>query len=287
MTGRGAVPLAVAFAALACIVPTAGSGQTTEPKITTITTAPGSVVRWIGDGIERCRFGDRTFQAIDGACLLPVDLGATGELVAERTAGGREQRLRVVVGAYPYSEQHIKIEDTSRVDVSPENEARAARESERIAALWPRSTALRFHLPLGPPLERPGKAGRFGARRVFNGQPRGPHTGADYSAAKGTPVLATDAGEVMLAEEHFFAGNSVFIDHGDGLISMVFHLDSIAVRPGQIVARGDKLGTVGATGRATGPHLHFGLRWRGARIDPAALLGPVAALPQAGDQAPP
>lgn len=94
-------------------------------------------------------------------------------------------------------------------------------------------------------------------------------------------MLAPADGVVVLAEEQFFAGRAVYLDHGDGLISMSFHLSEIAVAEGQEVKRGQLIGRVGATGRVTGPHLHFGLRWRGARIDPAALLGEPAALPSA------
>ena len=183
------------------------------------------------------------------------------------------------VGEYPYPVQHITLQDDSHVDLSPEDLARAGRESARIDALWDLDTPRRFTLPLAPPLAHLPAGGRFGSRRVFNGEPRNPHTGADYAAAAGTPVMAVAAGRVVLAEEYFFSGNSVFIDHGDGLISMYFHLSGIAVSAGESVERGEVIGLVGATGRATGPHLHVGLRWHGARIDPAQLLAPVAALP--------
>jgi murein DD-endopeptidase MepM/ murein hydrolase activator NlpD len=91
--------------------------------------------------------------------------------------------------------------------------------------------------------------------------------------------MASARGTVVLAEEHYFAGKSVFIDHGDGLITMYFHLDRLLVEKGDTVARGQRIGTVGSSGRATGPHLHFGVRWRGARIDPLLLLGPIGNLP--------
>ena len=109
---------------------------------------------------------------------------------------------------------------------------------------------------------------------MINGEPRNPHTGVDYAADAGTAVLAVAGGSVVLAEEHFFAGKSVFIDHGNGLISMYFHLSEIGVQKGQAVELGQSVGKVGATGRATGPHLHFGLRWHGSKVDPAVLLGP-------------
>jgi murein DD-endopeptidase MepM/ murein hydrolase activator NlpD len=121
----------------------------------------------------------------------------------------------------------------------------------------------------------------FGARRFFNDQPRSPHSGIDLRAAAGTPVHAVGAGTVVLAAEHFFGGNSVYIDHGGGLISVSMHLSRMLVKQGERVTPGQVIGEVGATGRVTGPHLHFGVRWHGARVDPGLLLGPVAAIPTA------
>ena len=112
----------------------------------------------------------------------------------------------------------------------------------------------------------------FGVKRFINKQPRNPHSGIDIAAPTGTPVRAAAAGVVSLTGEHFFAGKSVYIDHGCDTFSMYFHLDSIAVQDGQTVARGDIIGRVGATGRATGPHLHWGMRMYGTPIDPFSLL---------------
>jgi len=113
----------------------------------------------------------------------------------------------------------------------------------------------------------------FGARRIINGQLRSPHSGSDYSAPLGTPVVAVNAGKVSLVAEFFFPGRLVILDHGLGLYTAYFHLDTIAVAEGERVERGQTLGTVGATGRATGPHLHFGAQVAGARVDPTTLLG--------------
>jgi murein DD-endopeptidase MepM/ murein hydrolase activator NlpD len=126
----------------------------------------------------------------------------------------------------------------------------------------------RFIRPV--PGEEPGTG--FGARRVINGRPRAPHSGSDFAAAVGTPVVAANRGRVVLTGEFFFPGRLVVLDHGLGLYTLYFHLDTIAVAEGQLVARGEPLGTVGMTGRATGPHLHFGAQMGTARIDPAALL---------------
>jgi murein DD-endopeptidase MepM/ murein hydrolase activator NlpD len=168
------------------------------------------------------------------------------------------------------------------VDLSPSDQARVARENARIAPLWETEGPPGFLLPLAPPLPPGFKGERFGSRRVFNNQPRSPHNGIDFKAPAETPVTAPADGTVVLAEEHFFAGNSVFVDHGDGLVSMVFHLARIEVSVGQQVKRGQVIGHVGSSGRATGPHLHFGVRWHGARIDPSLLLGPPEHLPSLG-----
>ncbi len=185
----------------------------------------------------------------------------------------------VRVGAYPYPEQRLEVDD-SKVHLAPEDAERAARESRQVAALWAAAERpAHFTLPLAPPLHQLPAGGRFGARRVFNGEPRSPHSGADYPARTGTPVFAAADGEVVLAAEHFFSGWSVFVDHGGGLVTMYFHLSRMDVQEGDRVRRGQKLGEVGATGRVTGPHLHFGARWHGARVDPSVLLGDPSRTP--------
>ncbi|HPC83997.1 MAG TPA: M23 family metallopeptidase [Thermoanaerobaculaceae bacterium] len=240
--------------------------------------APGSVVRWGAPGVTVCRFEGRTWAPLGEVCFFPVDLLATGTLTFERTRNGRIERVQRRVGRYPYPEQRLRVPERM-VNLSPEDLARVERENARIALLWPRESEVRFTLPLAPPLPPSFRGERFGHRRVFNGQPRSPHNGLDFKAPAGTPVTAPADGVVVLAEEHFFAGNSVFVDHGGGLISMCFHLADLPVREGQEVRRGEVLGHVGSTGRATGPHLHFGLRWHGARIDPGLLFGPPERLP--------
>lgn len=244
-----------------------------------VTVEPGSVVRWQGEGITSCRLDGRAIEPLGDACYLPIDLRRTGQLTAERTSGGRTERVRLRIGEYPYDVQRLHIEDESKVFLSPEDLRRVERENARIGALWRRGGPRRFSLPLSPPLEPLPAGGRFGAKRIINGQPRSPHSGTDYGAPRGTAVRAAADGAVVLAEEHFFGGNSVFLDHGDDLVSMYLHLDEILVREGQEVARGDLVGRVGSTGRATGPHLHFGLRWHAARVDPGLLLGPPERLP--------
>lgn len=235
---------------------------------------PGRVVRWTGDPatVTACLLDGRELDPVDGDCWYPVDLlTQPGELEFGRVRDGRTELRTVTVADYPYPIQRLTV-DPSKVHLSEEDAARAAREAARVAELWRLDGPRRFRLPLAPPLADMPAGGRFGSRRVFNDVPRSPHSGIDLAVPTGTPVLAVADGVVRLAEEHFFAGRSVFVDHGDGLVSMSFHLSGIDVSEGETVRRGQRIGTVGSTGRSTGPHLHFGIRWHGSRVDPRDLL---------------
>jgi hypothetical protein len=246
----------------------------------TLTVAPGGIVRWLGDEVDRCGLEEHSWSAVDGACWYPIDLLAPeGELRLFRWREGKRESATVWVSPYPYDVQRITLQDESRVDLSAADLARVEAENLRIGALWALDSPRRFELPLSPPLEPMPPGGRFGSRRFFNKQPRSPHTGADYSVAEGTPVRSLAAGRVALVGDFFFSGGSVFVDHGDGLISMYFHLREWWVEEGDEIGPGETIGRVGQTGRATGPHLHMGVRWRGARVDPALLLAPTASIP--------
>ncbi len=239
---------------------------------------PGQLAAWSGAGTTSCSMGGDSWKPAGDTCWYPVDLQTPeGPLTVFRVREGQREAARLRVTEYPYPEQRLEVEP-GQVELSPEDLERARRERERVSALWDLDTERRFTLPLSAPLADLPEGGRFGARRVFNDQPRSPHTGADYAAPEGTPVRAVAAGEVVLAADHFFSGKSVFIDHGDGLISMSFHLSDLAVEEGQRVEAGDVIGRVGATGRATGPHLHFGVRWHGSRVDPTDLFEPQRAV---------
>jgi murein DD-endopeptidase MepM/ murein hydrolase activator NlpD len=240
---------------------------------------PGTVVRWPGEGLEWCEVGGRRFPPLDGACVYPVDLlRAAGPLELARGRTGRRETTTLHVGRFDYPIQKLTL-PPHMVELSPEDLARVERENREMARLWSREGPRRFTLPLGAPLDPLPQGGRFGHRRIINGRPRSPHGGRDYSAADGTPVLAAADGEVAMVADQFFGGNAVFIDHGDGLVSMYMHMSRVDVAEGQAVLRGGRVGAVGSTGRATGPHLHFGVRWHGARVDPALLLGKPEAFP--------
>jgi murein DD-endopeptidase MepM/ murein hydrolase activator NlpD len=188
--------------------------------------------------------------------------------------GGRSEVWRVAfkVEDAKFQVQHLTLKDDSKVNLSDKDGLRAVRETKKVRALFKLRSDRQWSGSFVHPLVNAPAGGRFGSRRVINQQPRNAHTGADYGAPKGEHVRATNSGTVVLAEEHFFAGNSIFIDHGDGLVTMYFHLDKILVEKGQTIKKGEIIGHVGSTGRSSGPHLHFGVNYRGARINPASLL---------------
>jgi murein DD-endopeptidase MepM/ murein hydrolase activator NlpD len=259
--------------ALVLLLAAAGPGAQPPPAV-----RPGTVVRWGGEGVEWCAVGESRFDPLDGACYYAVDLlRRPGPFEVARGRGGRRETATVRVGKFDYPTQTLTLPGRM-VDLSPEDLERVHRDNQRMARLWSLEGPRRFTLPLSPPLDPLPKGGRFGHRRIINGSPRSPHGGVDYSAPAGEPVLAAADGTVALVADQFFGGNAVFVDHGDGLVTMYMHMSRVDVGEGRSVRRGERVGAVGSTGRATGPHLHFGVRWRGARVDPGLLLGDTGAI---------
>lgn len=261
---------ALLLAALAQL--TAGQGEALEVAIGHEPGLVAAVVEWNGQRVPFVRAADRWLTVIG------IDLDAApGEHVyaVERDfgpAGRQAETGRIEVDAKSFPTTALTVEP-GYVELSPENQARAARESAEIAAIYARLTPERLWTePFAVPI--PGVTGgnNFGHRRVFNGQSRDPHSGADLRAATGTPILAANRGRVVLAKDLFFSGNAVFLDHGLGVYSVYLHLSEIRVEPGQMLERGELLGLAGATGRVTGPHLHWGARIGDARVDPFSLV---------------
>jgi murein DD-endopeptidase MepM/ murein hydrolase activator NlpD len=191
------------------------------------------------------------------------------QVIVHGTNGRGE--IEFLVSDKQYVSQSLKVAPR-QVDLSAADLARFNEDKIRIGRAlshWTDSPpeSLRLSQPV------PGvRSSSFGSRRIFNGQARNPHTGMDIAAPSGTPVRVPIAGTVVDTGDYFFDGNTVFVDHGRGLISMYCHLSSIDVKPGQRVEAGTRIGAVGMTGRATGPHLHWGLNLNGTWVDPALFL---------------
>jgi len=149
--------------------------------------------------------------------------------------------------------------------------ARIGAEAAELSRKFSRVTPPRWRTPFLPPVEE-YRPVNFGARRVINGHPRMPHSAVDITLPAGTPVRAIADGRVAFAGDQFFGGRSVVIDHGGGVFSVYYHLKEFSVEEGREISRGDRIGSVGSTGRATGPHLHFGVRVPGGRVDPTRLF---------------
>jgi murein DD-endopeptidase MepM/ murein hydrolase activator NlpD len=251
----------------------------------TITAAQGTVVRWSSPGTERCTMGNRSWPPIGESCYYPIDLEhKPGAIRISRKGSGPAEIAHVTVESHDYGTQEIQLPDIPQAHPSAADLQRNGRERVLLEKVFRgRQGPARFKLPLGPPF-RPFTAGKsFGVNRVFDGEPAPQrHTGTDYPAAAGASVLAVADGTVVMAQDLFYPGKAVFIDHGGGLITMYFHLSEIQVKNGQQVKSGGRIGLVGTTGRSTGPHLFFGVRWHGARIDPQLVLDDPAKIPAIG-----
>jgi murein DD-endopeptidase MepM/ murein hydrolase activator NlpD len=212
--------------------------------------------------------------AADGSFVFGFgrDAAATA-LLAVRTPDGRREERVIEVRRRAWSVQRIDGLPEEKVTPDPQRVERIRAEAALVAERRKvESARMGFRDGFSAPAE--GRiSGVFGSQRILNGAPRAPHSGTDVAAAAGAPVHAAAAGVVTLAHpDLFFTGKTVMIDHGHGLSSVYAHLSEIAVREGQAVAKGQRLGRVGASGRATGPHLHWGVSWFDERLDPETVL---------------
>ncbi len=208
--------------------------------------------------------------------LLGIDLQdepGTHELIVELKTGEERRTFRYSVSIVKgkFHVEHLTL-PKDKVDLDEKSVARWKAEQEQVKAALVEGSLTKLWQPgfVEPVSGR--RTGIFGSMRIMNGQARNPHNGEDIGAPLGTPVAATNDGVVRLTVDHIFSGKGVFLDHGLGLYSMYFHLSEVLVKDGDQVKAGQIVGKVGSTGRATGPHLHWGAKLNGARINPYALL---------------
>jgi len=221
--------------------------------------------------------GKRVMVLPDGAKWravvgIPLSVKPGRESLTVKTAKGASRTIHFRVKPTEYETQRITIKNRHLVSPTQADLKRIRREHREIhaaLAAWNFSPVIEVHFQL--PI-RGVLTSSFGLRRIFNGKPRHPHSGLDIAAPKGTPIHAPAKGTVIDTGHYFFDGNTVFLDHGQGLVTMYCHMSRIDVKPGDHVRQGQVIGRVGQTGRATGPHLHWGVSLNDARVDPGLFL---------------
>ena len=198
---------------------------------------------------------------------VPLDQSSPIELAVN------DKKISLPINDFPYEEQHIEIKETRKVNPQKNDMTRINKEYGQMTPVYKSfndGLANNWNSMLKP-VDGPYSSA-FGLKRFFNGQARKPHSGIDIAAPEGAPIKAPADGTIALTGDFFFNGNSVFIDHGQGLISMMCHLSRIDVKEGDVIKQGDLIGAVGKTGRATGPHLHWTVSLNNARVNPKLLL---------------
>ena len=263
--------MAAAGAILAAVLPAAGLAEATSAPAGAV---PGGVYLLpLPPEVDSASYAGRRVLIHSRRALVGIPVDATpGEhaLSLKGPSGTRIHRFTVAPKQYP--EEHLTIANERMVHPSEADLARIRSETERQLAQYRRFTMGALDLtPFNQPV-----AGRvssvFGQRRVLNGQPRNPHSGLDLAADAGTPIQAPAPATVAMTGDLYFNGKTLFLDHGQGLVTMYCHLSAIAVREGDAVARGQVLGQVGMTGRTTGPHLHWSVSLNGNRVDPVQVM---------------
>lgn len=220
---------------------------------------------WQGKPVLVVKDQDARWLAIVGIPLT-IRPGTSQQV----NSGGRS--LPFVVASKKYPEQHITLKNKRQVNPNPDDLKRIEQELDvQVRAYRSFTPGTPSNLLLDKPVDGP-LSSKFGVRRFFNGEERNPHAGLDFAVPAGTPIKSPAAGKVILIGNYFFNGNTVFVDHGQGFISMFCHMSKIDVKVGDAVPRGGVVGRVGSTGRATGPHMHWNVSLNDARVDPAIFI---------------
>lgn len=255
---------------LSVSTPSPRQGDPVLVEATVAAPADNVVLAWKGRSLPMKEAGGGRYIALIGVDLAEAPGKVPLAVAASRgtDVGRAEAELAVTERSFPV--QELKLPKKLAEFDEPVLE-RIRSDAERLEKVFAAVSEPAWDGPFRPPVEdyRPVN---FGARRIINGEPRAQHAAVDIHVPEGTPVTAIAAGTVAFAGEQFFGGRSVVLDHGGGLFSIYYHLREYDVVPGQRVEKGERIGAVGSTGRATGPHLHFGVRAPGGRIDPTRLF---------------
>jgi len=196
----------------------------------------------------------------------------TGKHEITVKTGDAQSKVSFTVKKKKYKTQYLTLKNKRKVNPTKEDLERIGEEKKltmEALAVWRETPEVntKFVIPVKGKLSSP-----FGLKRFFNNEPRKPHSGIDIAAPEGTPIVSPAAGVVISTGNYFFNGNTIFIDHGQGLITMYCHMSEISVQPGQRLSQGEKIGAIGKTGRATGPHLHWSISLNDARVDPGLFF---------------
>ena len=215
------------------------------------------------------------WQAIVG---IPLNISTGDHQISVQETSKRnstkKKKITFKVDNKIYKKQYITLKNKRQVNPYAKDLDRIKKEKKEITSSFKKwstkhSPSTQLSSPVPGPISSP-----FGLRRYFNNEPRKPHSGIDIAAPEGTPIISPANGTVVTIGNYFFNGNTVLIDHGHGLISMFCHLQNIGVKPGDIISKGEHIGTIGQTGRVTGPHLHWSVSLNNARVDPGIFLHP-------------
>ena len=254
------------------------------PFSTMSSSVPGGVLIWdIPEMATSVQYKKKPVLIIGSKAFIGIPVFETpGQHNLTYLHDGQRKKHVFEVKDKKYTEQHISIKNNALVDPPQTEIYRIREESKRQRALYnSHSREIKFKERFRMPLEGTITS-LFGHRRYFNGQPRSPHSGLDIAANEGTPILAPASGEIVLADELYFNGKTLFIDHGQGLVTMYCHMSKLLATRGEIVEQGDQIGLVGSTGRATGPHLHWSVSLNGFRVDPYTLMESINSIIDAG-----
>lgn len=249
------------------------NGQVLEVK-------QGHLGRWKADNCNTCYFNGRQMKPVDGYCYFPIDMDKKPDVYQiGKSCGGKLKLAELKVIERECEEETFDVPELEEYVVVPADKvARHRKERKELMQMFysRKGGDPLFTIPTGTPakslpISKDFAEGNFGTCRIFNGYPKDRHSGVDYPVGKGVPVLSIAEGEVTLVADHYFSGKSVYVYHGNGLFTQYFHLDDFSVKKGDIVKQGQEIGKCGSTGRATGAHLHVGIRWFGERINPNLL----------------